>query len=90
MKTNSTIPRKALQNFKSEDLKNKMSTQEIAEFLESFRILSSSIGHSESKLISLKVPTDLLKLFRSKTEIEGIKYQTKIKELMRLYVFGKN
>ncbi len=55
---------------------------EILEFLESFRLLH---GHraSRSRLISLKVPEDLLDLFRRRCALEGVAYQARIKQLMR-------
>jgi uncharacterized protein (DUF4415 family) len=34
------------------------------------------------KLISIKMPQELLRAFRGRCEVEGCKYQTKIKELM--------
>jgi predicted DNA binding CopG/RHH family protein len=38
---------------------------------------------SGSRLISLKVPEDLLQAFKAKSRLHGTPYQTKIKELMR-------
>jgi hypothetical protein len=35
------------------------------------------------KLISLKVPESLLAVFRHHCELQGVKYQTQIKQLMR-------
>ena len=42
----------------------------------------------KSRLISLKVPEDLLAAFRDKARLEGRAYQTQIKELMRQWVLG--
>lgn len=80
---------KALQKFKDKDLVHSMTPQEIAEFLESFRNLSFSVNNAKSQLISIKIPQDLLMLFKVKANQEGSKYQTKIKELMRNYVLQK-
>lgn len=79
--------RKALQKLKPSDLQPELTPTQIAEFLESFQkvALASGAG-SETKLISIKIPKDLLITFRTKAAQEGIKYQTKIKELMRDYV----
>jgi len=57
-------------------------------FLEHYRLLhgARSTQNQKSKLISLKVPEDLLENFRYQCEAEGVKYQTKIKELMREYL----
>lgn len=58
-----------------------LSTEEVAQFLESFRLLHSTTS-SKTKLISLKVPEPLLTAFRLKAESLGLKYQTQIKSLM--------
>ena len=73
---------KTLQLFSNESLQRgkEMSTEEVARFLEDFRLLYGS--HSPSKLISIKVPEPLLNAFRTKCRLENIKYQTNIKQLM--------
>lgn len=60
----------------------KMSTQQIAQFLEDFRLLHGSVKQQKSKLISLKVQPSLLTAFRFKCEQQNLKYQTQIKTLM--------
>jgi predicted DNA binding CopG/RHH family protein len=50
--------------------------------LESFRKLQSA-KPAKSKLISLKVPEDLLEAFKYKAKANGFRYQTQIKQLMR-------
>ncbi|HID37087.1 MAG TPA: hypothetical protein EYP39_06925 [Ghiorsea sp.] len=57
-----------------------MTTEQILECLESFRRMQEK--PKRSKLISLKVPEPMLASFKQKSELEGIKYQTKIKALM--------
>jgi len=58
-------------------------TDQLLEFLESFRLLNDpSIEKKKSKLISMKIDPDMLKLFRQKCDIEGVAYQTKIKTLI--------
>lgn len=58
----------------------KMSSEDIAIFIEDFRKLQFS--KSSSKLISLKVQEDLLVAFRKKCSRKGLKYQSQIKNLM--------
>lgn len=59
-------------------------TQQILEFLEQYRLLQDR--PTVSKLISMKVPEPLLEAFRRKCELEGVKYQTQIKKLMREWI----
>lgn len=62
-----------------------MSTEEVLQFLEDFRLLSA--GEAEKcKLISLKIEPSLLRAFKLKAEAEGVPYQTKIKSLMRQWL----
>lgn len=75
-----------LQHFKKDQLNQRLSPLEAVQFLETFRLMRHSQDEVQSKLISIKVPEDLLMLFRRKAEAEGIKYQTKIKNLMREYL----
>ena len=64
-----------------------LSATEIIEFLEDIRVLSESVAPSKkSKLISIKIPESLLKAFKVRCLLEGIRYQTKIKELMCEYL----
>lgn len=81
-----------VQKFTSEYLENcrKMKPEEILEFLENFRRLTSSAQErpTKSKLISLKVPEDLLESFKLKAEASGQRYQTLIKKLMLEWVQG--
>jgi len=51
------------------------------EFLGSFRRMQEK--SRQSRLISLKVPEALLAAFRRRCDLEGMKYQTRIKKLMR-------
>ena len=59
-----------------------MSPKEILQFLEGFRLLTGG-SRPSSRLISLKVPQDLLDAFRRRCELEGTPYQAQIKRLMR-------
>lgn len=74
---------KAVQYFTAEYLERcrELSPNEIARFLDEFRRVHGQ-AKSRSKLISMKVPEDLLSAFRTRANLEGIPYQTKIKRLM--------
>lgn len=77
---------KALQYFSDKYIEesSKLSSDNIASFLENFRLMHApSKNKPKSKLISLKVREDLLKNFKLKAKLEGVRYQTKIKELMK-------
>lgn len=78
---------RAVQQFSDEYLAEarKASPEQILTFLEEFRLLqgASSAAASKSKLISMKIPEDLLAAFRAKCDVAGARYQTQIKLLMR-------
>jgi uncharacterized protein (DUF4415 family) len=65
-----------------------MAAEEILDFLETFRQLQSQAA-VPTRLISLKVPEDLLKTFRTRCELAGVRYQTQIKRLMREWIEGR-
>ena len=84
---------KALQIFSDEYLEHcgKMKPGEILEFLESFRQLHGTAqqnrdGKDKTVLISLKVPASLLKSFKTMADLNGLKYQTQIKVLMKKWL----
>ncbi len=76
--------KKTVQYFTEEYLKRckGMTPDQILEFLENYRELVASVPE-KCQLISLKVEPSLLKAFQQKASLEGIPYQTKIKQLMR-------
>ena len=76
----------ATQYFTDEYLEQcqKMKPKDILEFLESYRLMQAP--KSVSRLISLKIPEDLLHAFKTKSELNGVKYQTMIKTLMRSWL----
>ena len=80
-------PVRALQTFSDEYLERcrELSPDQIVGFLEDFRRLHGSTP-APTKLISLKVPEDLLRAFRARASLTGIPYQTQIKQLMRAWV----
>ncbi len=81
---------KAIQYFTDEYLEQckRMTHIQILQFLEDFRLLHSKAKPVKSKLISIKVPEDLLSAFKTRSELEGVKYQTQIKTLMKEYLRG--
>jgi uncharacterized protein (DUF4415 family) len=78
---------RVVQEFSAEYLAQcqKMSSEEILNFLDQFRRIhgNSTTQRSHSKLISMKVPEDLLYAFKAKAKLENVRYQSQIKELMR-------
>lgn len=80
---------KAVQYFSDEYLEHckKMSPLQIAQFLEDFRLLQlREKPRGKSKLISMKVPEHLLSAFKAACEVQGVPYQSRIKDLMRDYL----
>ncbi len=83
---------KGIQLFSTDYLKKckQMSVYERLKFLDDFRQLHTMTTPSKkSKLISIKVPEDLLSTFRQCAKLEGIPYQTKIKLLMKEWITNK-
>ncbi len=78
---------KALLRFTDEYLEScrEMTPDQILAFLEDFRRLHGG-RPAASKLISMKVPVDLLRAFRAKAALAGTPYQTQIKRLMKAWV----
>jgi predicted DNA binding CopG/RHH family protein len=66
----------------------KMTPDQIVRFLDDFRQLH---GHAtkqtaRSKLISIKIPENLLNFFKKQAALAGTPYQTQIKALMKEWV----
>jgi predicted DNA binding CopG/RHH family protein len=76
--------KKTIQYFTPEYLKRcaEMTPDQIIEFLESYRLLLSSVPE-KCQLISMKIEPSLLRAFKYKAALEGVPYQTQIKRLMR-------
>jgi predicted DNA binding CopG/RHH family protein len=66
-----------------------LNPEQILQFLEDFAELhyAPDLHRSRSKLISIKIPENLLAVFRQKCKGQGVNYQTKIKELMRSWLY---
>ncbi len=83
--------KKAVQYFSDDYLLQcrEMSAKDIVEFIEGFRELQSNARKpSRSRLISIKIPEDLLEVCREKARLGGVPYQTQIKSLMKEWVGG--
>jgi len=80
---------KAIQYFNTEYLEQcrGMTPDQVLRFLEDFRQLHGS-KTSASKLISMKVPEDLLNAFKTKSKMSNTPYQTQIKILMKEWVLS--
>jgi predicted DNA binding CopG/RHH family protein len=78
---------KTIQYFTKEYLRRceGMTSDQIVEFLENYRKLFST-SPEKSQLISLKVELSLLKAFKRKAELQGTRYQTQIKQLMKKWL----
>lgn len=80
---------KTIQRFSDEYLEScrNMTADQIIQFLDDFRRLHGGQS-TASKLISLKVPKDLLSAFKTKAAMSNTPYQTQIKALMKAWVLA--
>ncbi len=80
---------KTVQKFSDDYLQrcSVMSPDEIARFLDDFRCIHGK-KKTPTKLISLKVPEDLLQTFKTKSKLNDVPYQTQIKRLMAAWLAG--
>ena len=81
---------KAVQYFSDEYLAQcrAMSPDQVLRFLDDFRRLHGAPA-APSKLISMKVPEDLLAAFKAQAKLEGVPYQSQIKALMKEWLQGR-
>jgi predicted DNA binding CopG/RHH family protein len=79
--------KKTVQYFTKEYLERckLLKPEQIIEFLENYRTLVSRVPE-KCQPISIKIEPSLLKAFKLKASLEGIPYQTKIKQLMREWI----
>lgn len=79
---------KPLQHFSDAYLEHcaQLTPEQIVSFLDDFAKIASSAEKSESQLISMKVPKNLLNVFKLRAKQEGKPYQSLIKQLMRSYL----
>ncbi len=78
---------KTVQYFSDEYLERcrGMTPEQILHYLDDFRRLHGS-RTARSKLISIKVPEDLLNAFKTRAAIANTPYQTQIKALMKAWL----
>ncbi len=78
---------KPVQSFSDEYLAScrRMTTDQIIRFVEDFRRLHAG-PKGRSRLISIKVPEELLEAFRTKARLMNKPYQSQIKALMAAWV----
>jgi len=86
------IESKPLQIFSDEYLEQckKLTSNQIVEFLDQFRIIANAGYKSQSKLISIKIPLELLEAFKFKAKLQNRAYQTVIKDLMQLWLYNNS
>lgn len=81
-----------VQHFTPEYLEQcrEMTPDQVIRFMEDFRRLHGSgatgVARARSRLISIKVPEDLLEAFKVKSRLEGRPYQAQIKALMKAWL----
>lgn len=80
---------KAVQKFSDEYLEScrGMTPDQVLQFVDDFRHLHEA-RPTASKLISIKVPEDLLRAFKTKAALAQTPYQTKIKALMKEWILA--
>jgi predicted DNA binding CopG/RHH family protein len=78
---------KALHRLTNEQLQRsrKLTPDQVIGFLEHYRRLHFG-QPSPSKMVSIRIPADLLEAFKVQAYIHGTPYQTQIKKLMRDWV----
>jgi len=78
---------KTVQYFSDEYLEQcqGMTPDQVLRFLDDFRRLHGS-RPARSKLISIKVPEDLLNAFKARARMANTPYQTQIKALMKAWL----
>ena len=67
----------------------KVTPEQALQFLEEFQLLMQG-DEGSTKLISIRVPGRLLKVFRSKCDKQGRRYQSQILELMRQWARSRD
>jgi len=83
---------KVVQYFSEEylDRCRQMTSEQIVRFLEDFRLIHKPVRKSETRLISIKIETDLLEVFKTQSRLDGVPYQTRIKQIMRDWLKTEN
>ncbi len=82
--------RKTLQKFQTQNLildNSKNNPEAILNFINDFQNMIHSTDE-KTKAISLRVPNNILRMFKSKAARKGLKYQSVITSLMREWIRG--
>lgn len=81
--------KKPIQYFSKEYLEKckDFTPEQIIEFLENYRELVGNVPE-KCQPISIKIEPSLLRAFKQKAAFEGVPYQTKIKQLMKEWIYG--
>ena len=66
-----------------------MKVGQVLKFLDDFRLLHAARPAAKSRLISMKVPEDLLEAFKTRCRLASVPYQSHIKRLMRDWLAGE-
>ncbi len=67
-----------------------LNSDQIVQFLDDFRLINRPLTKSATKLVSIKIETDLLNAFKVQAQLDGMPYQTRIKKLMREWLSRKS
>lgn len=62
-----------------------LTPDQIMEFIEDFQKMMAEVPE-KCQLISLKIEPSLLKSFKFKSKLSGVRYQTQIKKLMKDWI----
>lgn len=67
----------------------KVTPDEAVQFLEDFRLMMSR-KDKEAKLISIRIPENILNTYKTEAKLNGQKYQSLMVEAMRQYLIPKS
>ena len=83
---------KTLQLFSDDYLERckQLTPQQTVKFLEDFRLTNTPPRKSKTRLISIKVETELLEAFKTSASLDGVPYQSRIKKLMREWLVPRD
>lgn len=76
---------KTIQFFSDEYLAHcrQLSAEQTIRYLDNFRRINTPLAKPKAKLISIKIELDLLEAFKTRARLDGVPYQSRIKQIMR-------
>lgn len=76
---------KTIQFFSDEYLTQcrQLSVEQVVRYLDNFRQINKPVAKPKTKLISMKIELDLLEAFKTRARLDGVPYQSRIKQIMR-------